>query len=141
MAYVPDETTYRLVFADGKRAGLEVTCGEGTVDDYLIISDLATEQFSNPPTKGDLVRIRGLFQALAGVLRGWNIERPAGNPIPATVEGVGRLGISLALDIALAWMEAVAGVDNPLPTPSESTEPDESLIPMETLASGASPVS
>jgi hypothetical protein len=114
------------------------------VNDYLAISELVTEPFSQPPTKSDLVRLRSLFVALGSVLRSWNIERPAGRPVPPTVESVGLLGMSLALDIASAWMEAVASVPDPLSEPSQdgasTGNPEmEETMRMETLPAPVSP--
>ncbi len=147
MGYVIEETVYHLVF-DGKHEGLEVKVREGSVGDYLAISELSTHPFATPPTADDIERLRALFVALAGVLVSWNVEMnkatsdAAGHrvTVPATAAGVASLPPLLAVDIATAWMQAVAGVSPPLPEASNAGEMEfdvelERSLKMETLSS------
>ena len=126
MAYVPNRTTYKLVFEDPAYDGLEVSAYAGSIGQYLDIAKLADLDLTPPYSAEDLEPVFALFEAFAGkpaddrgpaakgVLVSWNIEQPKGRKVPATVAGLRSLEITLAMAIINAWMNAVAGTALPL---------------------------
>ena len=52
------------------------------------------------------------------VLMEWNLEDDAGQPIPATGDGMLAIPLELTNLVVQHWVEAVAGVSAPLETPS-----------------------
>jgi hypothetical protein len=135
MGYVRPRKTYRLVFTDDDVAGLEVVARSASVADYRRIADLATRQFSSPPTPEDLTEIDHLFGAFAQVLESWNLEEPEGVPVPATLDGLKSQELPFVTQIILAWMETVAGVAPPLVQPSDGGGLSlEESLPMEVLS-------
>lgn len=143
MGYVWKGKTYRLVFADDDFAGLEVVAKSASVGAYRRIADLATREFSHPPTEADLAEIDNLFLAFADVLVSWNLEDETvaedgtvtRTPVPATFEGLQSQDLTLIRQIIWSWMEAVAGLSAPLDQPSDGGGLllEESL-PMEVLS-------
>lgn len=133
MGYVWRGKTYRLVFADDELEGLEVVARSASVGAYRRIADLATREFSQPPTEADLAEIDHLFVEFAAVLVEWNLETEADDgsrtPVPATFEGMSSQDLTLVRQIIWAWMEAVAGISAPLGQPSELELPMEVLSP------------
>ena len=135
MGYVRKRRNYRLLFEDPEFEGLEVVAKSASVADYRRIAELATREFGNTPSAEDLVEMDNLYRAFAEVLVEWNLEEEDGTPVPATLEAVLQQDLPFVQRIVLAWMEAVAGIAAPLPTPSADSErfPEESL-PMEVLS-------
>ena len=135
MGYVWRGKTYRLIFADDELEGLEVVARSASVGAYRRIADLATREFSQPPTEEDLAEIDNLFDEFAAVLVSWNLETEDGEgtrtPVPATLQGLHSQDLTLIRQIIFSWMEAVAGISSPLdPLSSEL----EAGLPMEILS-------
>jgi len=135
MGYVWRGKTYRLIFADDELDGLEVVARSASVGAYRRIADLATREFSQPPTEEDLAEIDNLFDEFAAVLVSWNLETEDGEgtrtSVPATLQGLHSQDLTLIRQIIFSWMEAVAGISSPLdPLSSEL----EAGLPMEILS-------
>lgn len=128
MAYVPNRTTYKLVFEDPAYDGLEVSAYAGSIGQYLDIAKLADLDLTPPYSAEDLEPVFALFEAFTSVLKSWNIEQPIGKKVPPTVAGLRSLEITLAMAIIHAWMNAVAGTALPL----DATDLD---LPVEPLGS------
>lgn len=136
MGFIPEETHYKLSFEDPKLAGLVVVVSEVTTGDLLGLIRLAkTLQNSGDDVAGLADKIRELFGVLAGSLVEWNVEYRNGDPRPANLKGVESLGLKLVLQIVMAWISAMAEVDIPLPTASNSGESAQVLsLPTATLS-------
>jgi len=135
MGYVWRGKTYRLISADDELEGLEVVARSASVGAYRRIADLATREFSQPPTEEDLAEIDNLFDEFAAVLVSWNLETEDGEgtrtSVPATLQGLHSQDLTLIRQIIFSWMEAVAGISSPLdPLSSEL----EAGLPMEILS-------
>ncbi len=139
MGFVWRGKSYRLVFEDPDLAGLEVVAKSASVGAYRRIADLATREFSNPPSKEDMAEIDHLFDEFAKVLVSWNLEDEDTDgkrtPVSATAAGMQSQDLTLIRQIIWAWMEAVAGIAAPLDPPSGGGEPSlEESLPMEVLS-------
>lgn len=143
MGYVWKGKTYRLVFADDELAGLEVVAKSASVGAYRRIADLATREFSHPPSEADLTEIDNLFEEFAKVLVSWNLEDEivaedgtvTRVPVSATLAGLHSQDLTLVRQIIWSWMEAVAGLSAPLGQPSPDGELSlEGSLPMEVLS-------
>jgi hypothetical protein len=136
MGYVRQRKLYKLLFEDPDLAGLEVTTRSSSVDAYQRIAQLSNRRVTNRPSAEDLAEIEHLFEAFTAVLEGWNLEEPAGVPVPATLEGLKSQELPFVMMIILAWMDTVAGVTAPLGTPSrDGGQSLEESMPMEPLSS------
>ncbi len=132
MGYRRQRPSYRLVFEDAEYVGLEVVAQSASIEAYQRIATLATREVGEHPTAEDLEEVANLLKAFAGVLVSWNLETEAGEPVPATLDGLRSQDLPLVMVIVLAWMNAVAGVSAPLGAASSSGELVASL-PMEPL--------
>ena len=132
MGYRAPRKTFRLVFEDEDRAGLEVRARSASVGRLLEIEE-----------KDGAESVRMLFEAFADALEGWNLEDEDGNPVPATLAGLMSLDLDFATDLVAAWKEGITGISGPLErksnggAPSPDGAPAELSIPME--PSSASP--
>jgi hypothetical protein len=116
--------------------GLEVRLRGLSVEAVVRYARVAAE-ITNPGTPVERKAEMGaeLFAEFAKRLVSWNLEEDDGTPVPATHDGVREQDLDFILDIVLAWMEAVAGVGNPLPNGSNSGGRfPEVSIPMELLS-------
>lgn len=135
MGFVRNRRNYRLIFADEEFAGLEVVAKSASVSDYRRIAELATREFGTSPSAEDLVEMDNLYRAFAQVLVSWNLEEPEGVAVPATLNGLLSQDLPFVQAIVLAWMDAIAGVAAPLPTPSAGGDRFlEESLPMEVLS-------
>jgi hypothetical protein len=131
--FEPEATHYKLRFADAAMEGLEVTAESLSVDGFLSVSALASA--AQDTTGAAAAKSAGdLLDVFAQNLVAWNVTRK-GHPVPATRAGVGTQKFDFILKIVMAWMEAIASVDSPLPggSPSGATSP-EAALPMEPLS-------
>jgi hypothetical protein len=108
MGYVPQRTTYKLIFP-AEYNGLEVVTYAGSVAQYLDIAKLADVDLSAPIGADMLELVFPLFEAFDTVLVRWNIEQPKGKKVPGNAAGLKSLELPLAMAIINAWMNAVAG--------------------------------
>lgn len=140
MGYNPGVKTYKLVFVD--RDELIVKVISLPIGEFLKVARLAdtAKKLSDATAMSGL---RELLEMFASRLVYWNVELPVDpkdpdspvEPVPTTVEGVLRLDLDLVLEIIFSWVEAIAGVADPLGHPSDSGgNAPEGLIPMETLS-------
>jgi hypothetical protein len=129
MGFTPEPTHYRLKFEQPALKGLEVTAESLSVDEFLRVSELATAATAKDrgAEAGDAAR--QLLDAFAANLVSWNIEDKDGNLVAPSRAEVGALKFDFVLKVIMAWMEAVASVDTPLPggSPSGGTSPEPSL--------------
>lgn len=65
--------------------------------------------------------MRELIGDFANALVSWNLEAEDGSPVPTTVEGIGAQDFDFLLEIISKWLEAIAGVSNPLDENSNSS--------------------
>jgi hypothetical protein len=132
MGFEPEATHYRLRFTDPGLSGLEVTAESLSVDEFLRVSGLAAQAQQAGAAEG-ADAAGDLLDSFAANLVEWNVTRK-GKPVPADRAGVGTQKFDFILKIVMAWMEAIASVDTPLPAGSNSgvTSPEVSL-PMEPL--------
>jgi hypothetical protein len=137
MGFVPQKRAYRLRFEADDMAGLEVRATSLSVGAMLDMARLSDSAHSNPD---DADR---MFAEFARALVSWNVEEDTADadgvgrqPVPATYEGLRSLSLDFALQVINAWMQAVAGVADPLAGTSASGPPSvEASIPMEPLSS------
>jgi hypothetical protein len=140
MGFRVDPAIYNLNFSDQKYgnqslSGLEVQIESLSVDEFLEMQRLSVAARKAKPEEADTSSAEKLLDGFAKNLNSWNLEDKHG-PVPATRDGVGSQKFDLILQIILAWMEAIAGVD-PTSRPALNgggTYPEEAL-PMEVLSS------
>jgi hypothetical protein len=131
MGWTPEETHYKLHFEDPAYSGLEVVVAEVSTGTLMELAELtgSVESMDGFAKAKALTR---LFTLIGESLVSWNLEKPAGNPVAATIEGVKEQTLKFNLAITLAWISAMAEVDIPLPeglNSGASTEMEAS-IPM-----------
>jgi hypothetical protein len=127
MGYRPKRKIYNLDFTGTEYDGLKVTV-RGVSTGQALDIDTARDDGSDEG-------MRRMLELLAEQLIDWNVEDEAGEPVPATLEGIRAQEIGLNLAVINAWQTAMAGVPDPLE--SGSTSGDSSLvasIPTETLS-------
>lgn len=130
---------YTLKFED--HPGFEVTMKGLSIDGFLQLTRLAgkfagvrLQALTGADLEEALAVIETLFIKFAKSLRQWNLIEQ-GEPVPATVEGVRSQDFDFILEITLAWMDAIASVDTPLPPPASSPGSSQDLsLPMEPLS-------
>jgi hypothetical protein len=121
MGFEPPSSGQKLDFSATAYEGLEVTMDAVSLETLLDIQDLA-EQI------GEAGNARKLFRAFADCLESWNVTR-AGEPVPATYEGVIAQDAGFVLALVAAWQQGLAQAPPPLPGTSSSggTSPEASL--------------
>ena len=129
MGFTPETTTYRLTFDGTDLDGLIVeleSVSVGVMLDLLALADTAKD---NPASTAKF------FDTLGDALIEWNLEIPAGNPIPADRTGVRRLTAPHAMTLVKAWASAMQDVPAPLDQPSTGGSPSAVVsLPMEPLS-------
>lgn len=138
MGFVPEETHYKLSFEDPALEGLVVVVSEVTTGDLLDLVKVATEIKDAQDAMSKAGKVSTMFEMLAGSLVEWNVEYRDGRPRPADLEGVKSLGLGLVLKIVMAWISAMAEVDTPLPSGSNSGESAQ-VLSLPTAPLSASP--
>jgi hypothetical protein len=122
MGFTPDETHYKLVFADPKLAGLEVTAAElmtGELMDLMVMAEAADPK---NPSAGSAEAAAGMIGYLGSSLVSWNVMK-AGQPVDADLAGVRAQPFSLTFAIVIAWIGAMTDVPGPLDGGSPSGGP------------------
>lgn len=134
MGYVRERKVYRLRFVDDDMAGLVVEAHSTNLGAFLDVAEwVDIDPTSTSPE--DLRKLASLFETFADALVSWNLEEPAGVPVPATLEGLRSQDVDFCLAIIRAWFEAVGGVPGPLGARSSAGELSlEASIPMEPLS-------
>ena len=132
MGYEYEPVLYRLKFE--KRPGLEILAGSLSVAEFLDIASLADKVQAD---KTDAASAGKMFAMFAAALDSWNLTRK-GEPVPATAAGVHSLDLDFALELIMAWMEAIGSVgeSSPLANGSRSGASSalEASLPMESLS-------
>lgn len=113
---------YTLRWPEGHELhGLMVSVKGLTVAKLLDLTAKATVLTSEQPEVSESGAEAGrLFKDFANALVEWNLEDDNGKPVPANYRGITSLDFDFAVQLATAWMEAVASVGNPLPPPSSN---------------------
>jgi hypothetical protein len=123
MGYKVEKKAYRLKFED--RPGLEVTAASLPLGDFLNVTKLAGGSAAEAAENA-----ADLFSAFADSLISWNIEDDNG-PVTPDLAGIKTLDFDFVIEIVMAWVQAMGGVDNPLQKGSSNGETSlESMMPM-----------
>jgi predicted RNase H-like HicB family nuclease len=123
MGYEVEEKAFRLKFEE--RPGLEVTAGSLELGDFLKVTQLAGATAEEAAKNAE-----ELFQMFADAIIDWNLTKK-GRPIPQTMEGIKTLYFDFALEMVMAWVQAMGGVDSPLKKDSGNGGITlESMMPM-----------
>ena len=119
-------TVYNLVFDD--LDGLEVKAHGTSVGQV--------RRFVTFGEEASFAETLEMFDAFAKALISWNLEDDAGEPVPATVQGIEEFPDSVLMSkIVNTWVRTVSGVDDELGKGSSSGGPSlEESIPMEPLS-------
>jgi len=130
MGFKVQRKTYRLVFKDPEYEGLEVTARSLSTGELWEF--IAAEKASVAGGEGAREARRQMLQMLADALVSWNAEDEAGEPIPATVEGMLSQDPGFNARVMDAWTDALVGISAPLPPTSSDGLPSlEASIPMD----------
>ena len=105
MGFTPETQIYKLTFRGTDLDGLEVRIGECTVGEF--------SRMVTPIADGGMNDKEGL-DLLLKYLKSWNLEIPAGTPVPLTDEGVRSIPLPLLNKLNRAWTVAMAEVPDPL---------------------------
>jgi hypothetical protein len=149
MAFTPPEAIYELDFTGTELDGLTVKARGSDIGGVLALSEMIDGMGDAPDpddaasaTPEKLARyakamdaMRRIIDTYSRVLVSWDLEIPAGNPVPATAEGMQRLGVRHLMMIVKAWQQAVSQVSDDLgkDLPGGGPSPAGSL-PMEPLS-------
>lgn len=149
MAFTPPETIYVLDFAGTELDGLTVEARSSDIGGVLALSEMIDGMGDVPDpedaasvTPEKLARyakamglLYKIIDTYSRVLVSWDLEIPAGNPVPATAEGMHRLNTRHLMMIVKAWQQAVSQVPADLgkDLPGGGPSPEASL-PMEPLS-------
>lgn len=131
--YVPKRTLYKLDFAETEHAGLEVTTKSASMAALLDILGLADSVEAAGLKNADRAQMDKLFGLFDEVLVSWNVETEAGEPVPASKDGLLSQDPEFVMTVIGAWAEAMTKAPPPLPKGSSggpTTDPLESSIPM-----------
>ncbi len=141
MGYQRPAKTYVLKWAEGHELhGLEVTVTGLSVERMLALTGLAAALTGGGDVAAKLSEADKLFRSFARCLISWNLEDENGLPVPAAYEGIAAQDLPFVTALVTTWIDAVAGLDNPLPRPSlnggtTATEPGmEASLPMGALS-------
>lgn len=137
MGFCPEETHYRLSFADLKgedgSTPPEIVMRRMSIGEAIAFDELREYQ---PETDAQArEKVRNLAAKVADGLVSWNLVHRDGTPRSLTVEGVLSLDEQLLRTVLNAWITAARGVPAPLEpgsTPGEQIA--EPSIPMEVLS-------
>lgn len=139
MGFVVGEKTYRLQWDDTTGySGMEVRARSIPLGGFLQVTELTRLAAGDLTslTPEDVAGLRGFFDTIADCLVSWNLERPDGSAVPATVDGLLTLPLDLVMAIVGEWTSAVGGVAPPLPSGSGgggTPKLPEVSLPMEPL--------
>jgi hypothetical protein len=137
--------TYTLVFqgapGDEDLDGVVVKVRPPTVLEALENIDIGWLRDGSLPPVEHAKRLADLYAVFASRLVEWNLE-DAGQPIPATLDGLHQIPHDVGGRILGSWLYETSTVPAPLPqdSPTGSDSVDESEIPM-TAAAPSGPLS
>jgi hypothetical protein len=151
VAFTPPEPLYELDFSGTELDGLTVTARSTDIGTTLAFSEMLDGMGDLPDPDADdpgdvtpekaarygkaMDSLRRIIEAYARVLVSWDLEIPAGVPVPASAEGMMRLNPRHMMMIIKAWQVAVSQVPDDLgkDLPGGALSPAASL-PMEPLS-------
>jgi hypothetical protein len=113
---------YKLKFADGDYAGLEVTMRSVSIGEMRALQGTDGEESGRDG-------FDRMAELVASHMVAWNREDEDGNSLPPTMESIEDEEPSLINLIIDRWTDAVAGVSAPLEQPSSSGAP----VPVESI--------
>lgn len=128
MGYKRNPKIYKLKFGeDTDYAGLEVHV-RGMTTGQVIAAKTGKDEDGKGP-------LESMLDLLADRIVSWNLEDENGVPVPATRDAFLNEDEDMIAAIINHWMEAAAGVPDPLPQSSPSGEPSlVESVPMEALS-------
>lgn len=137
--FTPKLDAHALKWVDPPYKGMEVTLTSLEVGAFLNLARMAltfrgaSEESLSVDQLDHLERFFGMIGD--GIIE-WNVNHPkTGERLPADAEGVRRLGLTIAMEIADQWMRGVGHVSDPLPQPSnDGKRLEEVSLPMATLS-------
>jgi hypothetical protein len=130
MGYVPKRTLYKLDFSQTEHAGLEVVTRSASMAGLLDILTLAEAvENAGATANAGQKEVDRLFSLFDQVLVEWNVETEAGEPVPATKDGLLSQDPDFVMTVITAWAQAMTKAPPPLPKPSGGTSLEAS-IPM-----------
>ena len=133
--YTRKRRVYRLRFEDEELDGLVVKVRSASVARLLEFMRFLAGLSGDDLTADDVERLAGLFESFAEVLQEWNVQDEAGEPVPATLEGVYTQDADFVMDIMRVWFQAVTQPPAPLPATSSAGGPSAAPpLPMEPLS-------
>lgn len=135
MGFKPPRKLYKLKFADEEMNGLEVTMRSVSMGKILELQELSVTVGDDPQAKEVAAQFRTMMTIFADALVEWNVEDDDEQAVPADFGGVLTQDPGFVMAVIQAWIQAISGVDAPLPAGSNSgaTFPEASL-PMEPLS-------
>lgn len=135
---------YRLVFPDTDPVLPEVVIRlkSLSIAQFLNVQQLATaadRRGREDAGPEQLKNVTAAVEALADILTerivDWNLEEDDDTPVPVTRDEVLDFDPEAFMRVVEEWLDAVAGVSDPLPSTSSDGPPLEELsIPMESLS-------
>lgn len=135
------QTVAELVFEEDKYKNLRIEVRLGTLDEMFEFDRAATAINAAKDVDAVEKAFRYRNDLLVRMLVSWNLTR-AGEPIPITVDEIGRLEAAFVTRMIGAWRSTLLGVPAPLDkpskpgeTPSDEVESTLMAIPSESLAS------
>jgi hypothetical protein len=151
VAFTPPELLYELDFTGTELDGLTVQARSADIGWVLNLSAMLEGMGDMPdpdaedaetltPAKAArygaaMESMRRLVVDFARVLHSWDLEIPAGTPVPATVEGLHQLNVRHLMMIIKAWKQAVSEVPADLGKDSPGGAPSPvASLPMEPLS-------
>jgi len=135
VGYVRKRRVYRLRFEDEELDGLVVKVRSASVGRLLEFMRFLAGLSDDDLTTDDVEKFAGLFESFAEVLQEWNVQDEAGEPVPATLEGVYTQDADFVMDIMRVWFQAVTQPPAPLPATSSAGGPSAvPPLPMEPLS-------
>lgn len=136
MGFTPEPTTIKLNFKDTELDGLTITTKSCTVKEFnqFIRWSLTDVSKGEDPVKSN----EAIEELFASKLIEWNLEIPAGRPVPTTLAGVRRLDSNIFARILLAWQRGLTSVPTkPQPQSNNGALPDrseESMLGLDQLS-------
>ena len=109
--------------------GLSIEAFMALARDAAGMQALDMSGMKGPELDKAMDQVDGLFTRFAKSLKSWNLDDDDGEPVPETEAGVRSQDLDFILEITLAWMDAIASVDIPLPQPANGhvSSPESSL--------------
>lgn len=134
VAFTPEPTVLKLVFEEGTPLhGLTVRARPCTVGEWHEILSQESVASSGPEAVEINNKVAAIF--LAHVIS-WDLEIPAGNPVPLTMEGWNSIDNSHSNMLIAAWQIAMLGIPkSSKKTSSDGSSSVESSLELESLSS------